>query len=131
MCSSVTRNEKICRKKHWRRAWQPKPLFLFGGRLPWTDKHGGPQSMRSHKVKHNRETKYKWHLHIDIHTHWVNAILFVFLCYREKIISEKRHLAFLVYHILPNIPYCFSDAESFDEKLWNAQYFDKECSQIR
>ena len=69
--------------------------------------------------------------HRHTHTHWVNAILFVILCYRDMIISEKRHLVFLVYRILPNIPYCFSDAKSFDEKLWNAQYFDKECSQIR
>ena len=45
-------------KIHWRRAWQPTPVFL-PGETPWTEEPGGLQSMGSRRVGHNRETKHK------------------------------------------------------------------------
>ena len=36
------------RRYHWRRAWQPTPVFL-----PWTEEPGGLKSIGSHKVRHN------------------------------------------------------------------------------
>ena len=37
------------RKIHWRRKWQPTPVFL-PGESPWTEESGGLQSMGSQKV---------------------------------------------------------------------------------
>ena len=37
---------------HWRRKWQPTPVFLPGG-IPGTGEPGGLLSMRSHRVRHD------------------------------------------------------------------------------
>ena len=39
----------------WRRKWQPTPVFLPGG-SPWTEEHGGLQSMGLRRVGHNWAT---------------------------------------------------------------------------
>jgi len=36
----------------WRRAWKPTPLFL-PGESPWTEEHGGLQSMELPTVGHD------------------------------------------------------------------------------
>ena len=36
----------------WRRPWQPTPVFL-PGKIPWTEEHGGLQSMGSQRVGHD------------------------------------------------------------------------------
>ena len=38
---------------HWRRKWQPTPVFL-PWRIPWTGEPGGLPSMGSHRVGHDR-----------------------------------------------------------------------------
>ena len=40
----------------WRRAWKPTPLFL-PGESPWTEEHGGLQSMELPTVGHDWATK--------------------------------------------------------------------------
>ena len=39
-------------KTPWRRAWQPTPVLL-PGESPWTEEHGGLQSIASHRVEHD------------------------------------------------------------------------------
>ena len=39
--------------KHWRRKWQPTPVFLPGERIPGTGEPGGLPSMGSHRVGHD------------------------------------------------------------------------------
>ena len=36
----------------WRRVWQSTPIFL-PEESPWTEEHGGLQSMGSHRVRHD------------------------------------------------------------------------------
>ena len=36
----------------WRRKWQPTPVFL-PGESPWTEEPGGPQFIRSQRVRHH------------------------------------------------------------------------------
>ena len=40
----------------WRRKWQPAPVFL-PGEIPWTEEHGGLQSMGSQSFRHDLATK--------------------------------------------------------------------------
>ena len=46
----------------WRRKWQLTPIFL-PGKIPWTEKSGGLQSMGSQRVGHDRAhiSMYKVH----------------------------------------------------------------------
>ena len=39
----------------WRREWEPTAVFL-PGKMPWTEKPGGLQSMRSQRVGHDPGT---------------------------------------------------------------------------
>ena len=41
----------LCTFMHWRRKWQPTPVFLPGESQGWEP--GGPPSMGSHRVGHN------------------------------------------------------------------------------
>ena len=38
---------------HWRRKWQPTPVFLPGESQGWAGEPGGQPSMGSHRVGHN------------------------------------------------------------------------------
>ena len=38
---------------HWRRKWQPTPVFLPGESIPGTGEPGGLLSMGSHRVRHD------------------------------------------------------------------------------
>jgi len=44
-------------KTHWRRKWQPTPIFL-PEKIPWTQEPGRLQSMGSQRTGHNWATEY-------------------------------------------------------------------------
>ena len=45
----------------WRRAWQPTPVFL-PGELPWTEEHGGLQSIRLQDWTRLKQLSTAWGL---------------------------------------------------------------------
>ena len=54
----------------WRRPWQPSPTFL-PGESPWTEEHGGLQSMGSQRIEHDWASKHN--------TAQAHVYIFVFL----------------------------------------------------
>ena len=50
--------DPLVRKIPWRRAWQHTPVF-WPGECPWTEEHGGLQSMGLQRVGHNWVTKHR------------------------------------------------------------------------
>ena len=44
--------QPLGREDPLKKAWQPTPVFL-PGESPWTEEPGGPQSMRSQRVRHD------------------------------------------------------------------------------
>ena len=62
--TSQHRRHRRCRfdpwvgKIPWRRKWQPTPIFL-AWKIPWTEEHGGLQSMGSQRVGHNLDMSLK------------------------------------------------------------------------
>ena len=59
------------RKILWRRKLQPTPAFL-PGKITWTEKSGGLQSMGLQRVRHNLATE---HTHTHIHTEKFTTVI--------------------------------------------------------
>ena len=56
------------RKTPWRRAWKPTPVFL-PGESPWTEAHGGLQSIESHWVRYDWSKFVCVYIHMRVITH--------------------------------------------------------------